>query len=70
MVSGSLLGSRPAVMLGGKSGQHRIRQSLTATGGNSRESATETIPPRTFLLKILSKKVRGKGERSEVRAHS
>lgn len=30
----------------GKSGQHRIRQSLTATGGNPRESATETIPLR------------------------
>ena len=28
----------------GKSGQHRTRQSLTATRGNSRESATETIP--------------------------
>lgn len=30
---------------GGKSGQHRVRQSLTATGGDSRESATETKLP-------------------------
>jgi len=32
-------------MRGGKSGQHRERQLLTATGGDPRESATETIPP-------------------------
>jgi hypothetical protein len=38
------------------------RQLLTATGGNPRESATETTPP-------LPKGV-GKGETSEVRAHS
>ena len=37
---------RPLAFARGKSGQHRIRQSLTATGGNPRESATETIPPR------------------------
>jgi len=43
----------------GKSGQHRMRQPLTAAGGNPRESATET--------KLPSK---GKGETSEVRAHS
>ena len=30
----------------GKSGQYRIRQPLTAAGGDPRESATETIPPR------------------------
>ena len=30
---------------GGKSGQHREGQSLTATEGNLRESATETKPP-------------------------
>ena len=29
----------------GKSGQYRIRQPLTAAGGDPRESATETIPP-------------------------
>lgn len=43
----------------GKSGQRRIRQPLTAAGGDSRESATETKLP--FM---------GKGETSEVRAHS
>lgn len=32
---------------GGKSGQRRARQSLTATGGDSRESATETKLPLT-----------------------
>lgn len=46
----------------GKSGQHRIRQLLTATGGNSRESATET-----YTALALS---RGKGEKSGVRARS
>ncbi len=46
--------------LRGKSGQHRGGQLLTATGGDSRESATETIPSR----------LRDKGEKSEVRAHS
>ena len=30
---------------GGKSGQHREWQSLTATGGDPRESATETKLP-------------------------
>lgn len=38
------------------------RQSLTATGGDPRESATETIPPNSAR--------NGKGERSAVRAHS
>jgi hypothetical protein len=46
---------------GGKSGQHRAWQLLTATRGNSRESATETIPPEAINP--------GKGEKSEVRAH-
>lgn len=32
-------------MRGGKSGQRRTRQSLTATGGDPRESATETKLP-------------------------
>ncbi len=31
--------------VGGKSGQYRARQLLTATRGNPRESATETKPP-------------------------
>jgi hypothetical protein len=44
----------------GKSGQHRTRRLLTATGGDSRESATETRPPVSI----------GKDETSEVRAHS
>lgn len=48
-------------MRGGKSGQRRERQLLTATEGDLRESATETIP-LSFIL--------GKGEMSEVRAHS
>lgn len=42
----------------GKSGQHREGQLLTATGGNSRESATETKPPS----------YRGKGEKRGARA--
>ena len=47
----------------GKSGQHREGQSLTATERELRESATETIPPRSsFGCK------RGKGEKREVRA--
>jgi len=48
----------------GKSGQQRQRWSLTATGGNPRESATETKLP------LASFGVKGKGETSEVRAHS
>ena len=44
----------------GKSGQHRIRQSLTATRGDPRESATETKLPIAM----------GKGETSKVRAYS
>jgi len=40
---------------GGKSGLHRARWSLTATGGDPRESATENIPPRVS---------RGKGEKA------
>ena len=30
---------------GGKSGLHRAEWSVTQTGGDSRESATENIPP-------------------------
>ena len=47
-------------------------QSLTATGGNPRESATETIPPRqrVFARCKLGGLPRGKGEMSEVRARS
>ncbi len=33
---------------GGKSGLHRAGWSLTATGGDPRESATENIPPRVL----------------------
>gem|GEM_PF-1141101 len=44
----------------GKSGQYRAEQSLTATGGNPRESATETKLPNLL----------GKGETSGVKAHS
>lgn len=60
----------------GKSGQHRTQQSLTATVRKDRESATETKLPRV-LCKVLwlcasdwSLVARGKGEKSEVRAHS
>jgi len=49
---------------GGKSEQRRARQSLTATGGDPRESAAETKLPRFALAET------GKGETSEVRAHS
>jgi hypothetical protein len=41
---------------GGKSGQHRERQLLAATGGNPRESATETIPPG--VTRVRMKRVR------------
>ena len=34
------------VVRGGKSGQHRARQLLTATGGDPRESAAETRQQR------------------------
>ncbi len=44
IVSARLLGDRP-LLVGGKSGQHRTRQLLTATGSDSRESATETKLP-------------------------
>lgn len=40
---------------GGKSGLHRARWSLTPTGREVRESATENSPPN-------DRKVRGKGE--------
>lgn len=43
-------------------GSTEQRQSLTATGGNPRESATETKLPKSSD--------EGKGERSGVRAHS
>ena len=64
-------------MVRGKSGQRRIRQPLTAAGRDPRESATETIPPLTIFRRTIAfmgllrlEMVRGKGERSEVRAHS
>lgn len=40
-------------------------QSLTATGGDPRESATETKPLNSFFEVEL-----GKGEKSRVRAYS
>lgn len=40
-----LSANRLRMSVGGKSGQRRERQSLTATGGNPRESATETKLP-------------------------
>ena len=60
--NGSSLDDRSAFkrQQGGKSGQHRIRQSLTATGGDPRESATETKLPEQS----------GKDETSRVRAYS
>ena len=57
MLGYRLVARHPA---GGKSGQHREGQLLTTTKSNLRESATETILP-VFT---------GKGEKSEVRAHS
>ena len=67
--------------VGGKSGQCRARQLLTATKSNLRESATETIPPRSRSPLMFAKQLfvianisggllRGKGEMSGVRAHS
>lgn len=47
--------------VGGKSGRLREGQLLTATRGNSRESATETKPPIILV---------GKDEKSGVRAHN
>jgi hypothetical protein len=35
----------PGNRIGGKSELHRAGWSLTATGGNPKESATENIPP-------------------------
>jgi len=55
---GFTIGYQPTA--GGKSGQLRDWQLLTATGGNPRESATETTQP--FFLKKI-----GNGETSGVR---
>ncbi len=38
-----------SLIRGGKSGQRREGQSLTATEGNPRESATETKPPNNVF---------------------
>ena len=43
MVAGEAIASREE-----SPGRVEQRQSLTATGGDPRESATETIPPSTF----------------------
>jgi len=44
----------PVFRAGGKSELRRAGWSLTATGGDPKESATENIPPRgyAFLLSI------------------
>lgn len=44
MVAGEAIASREE-----SPGSIEQRQSLTATGGDPRESATETIPPSTFI---------------------
>jgi len=46
----------PGCRIGGKSELHRAGWSLTATGGDPKESATEKIPPLRFK--------RGKGEKA------
>jgi hypothetical protein len=46
----------PGFRIGGKSELHRAGWSLTATGGDPKESATENIPPLP--------KGRGKGEKA------
>ncbi len=46
----------PGNRTGGKSELHRAGWSLTATGGDPKESATENIPPLRFM--------RGKGEKA------
>jgi hypothetical protein len=46
----------PGDRSGGKSELHRAGWSLTATGGDPKESATEKIPPLRFK--------RGKGEKA------
>ena len=45
MVAGEAIVSREE-----SPGSVEQRQSLTATGGDPRESATETIPPGTFVV--------------------
>ena len=52
----------PDYRTGGKSELHRAGWSLTATGGDPKESATENIPP-------TGRNPAGKGEKGEVRAH-
>jgi len=51
---------------GGKSEHHRAGWSLTATGGDPRESATENIPPPTALLSLLGVRVKWRGKSSPV----
>ena len=43
---------RPSARGGGKSGLRRARWSLTATRGDPRESATETIPPSARRVRV------------------
>ena len=51
----------PDFRAGGKSELHRAGWSLTATGGDPKESATENIPPRGIGRAIIPK---GKGEKA------
>lgn len=62
MTRARLSADRRLARAGGKSGQRREGQLLTATGSNPRESATETKPP--------TGQPEGKGETSGVRAHN
>lgn len=62
IMESSLLGNRLNLVQEESPGSEGQRQSLTATGGNPRESATETKLPLYVY--------RGKGETSEVKAHS
>jgi len=48
-------------MAGGKSELHRAGWSLTATGGDPRESATENIPPPEMMAMPI---LWGKGEKA------
>ena len=59
-----MIARHPKRVAGGKSGLHRAGWSLTATGGDPRESATEKIPPpgdvREADLRGVRVKRRGK----------
>ncbi len=61
MVAGEAIVSREE-----SPGSVEQRQSLTATGGDPRESATETIPPGTFVGLVRNSCVRNQ-QRCRVR---